>query len=259
MAGSAGAVAVTGFAAFLLAAQSVIYAYDGWTGPLYFSEELNDPGRQIPRAMFYGLAGVAAIYLLLNLAFLYAVPLPALAGSKLAAGTVANAIFGPSGERIVRLLVVVSLPSAVNANVLMGSRVLYSMSRDGLGIPVAARLNARGAPFVSIVATGLVAIAFLATGTFETIIAIAAFFFVANYATSFVGLIRLRLREPQRPRPYRTVGFPWTTVLVLLGSLAFLGSAIVADRRNSIYALGILVVSYPVFRLTRPTALVPAE
>jgi APA family basic amino acid/polyamine antiporter len=258
-AGSAGAVAVTGFAAFLLAAQSVIYAYDGWTGPLYFSEELNDPGRQIPRAMFYGLAGVAAIYLLLNLAFLYAVPLPALAGSKLAAGTVANAIFGPSGERIVRLLVIVSLPSAVNANVLMGSRVLYSMSRDGLGIPVAARLNARGAPFVSIVATGLVAIAFLATGTFESIIAIAAFFFVANYATSFVGLIRLRLHEPQRPRPYRTVGFPWTTVLVLLGSLAFLGSAIVADRRNSIYALGILVVSYPVFRLTRPTALVPAE
>jgi APA family basic amino acid/polyamine antiporter len=211
--------------------------------------------------MFYGLAGVAAIYLLLNLAFLYAVPLPALAGSKLAAATVANAIFGPGGERIVRLLVIVSLPSAVNANVLMGSRVLYSMSRDGLGIPVAARLNERGAPFVSIVATGLVAIAFLATGTFETIIAIAAFFFVANYATSFVGLIRLRLREPQRPRPYRTVGFPWTTVLVLLGSLAFLGSAIVADRRNSLFALGILVVSYPVFRLTRPrpTAHVPAE
>jgi APA family basic amino acid/polyamine antiporter len=260
-AGSAGAVAVTGFAAFLLAAQSVIYAYDGWNGPLYFSEELNDPGRQIPRAMFYGLAGVAAIYLLLNLAFLYAVPLPALAGSKLAAGTVANAIFGPSGERIVRLLVIVSLPSAVNANVLMGSRVLYSMSRDGLGIPVAARLNERGAPFVSIVATGLVAIAFLATGTFETIIAIAAFFFVANYATSFVGLIRLRIREPRRPRPYRTFGYPWTTVLVLLGSLAFLASAVVADRRNSLFALGILVVSYPVFRFTRPrrTALVPAE
>ena len=72
----------------------MIYAYDGWNGPLYFSEELNDPARQIPRAMFYGLAGVAAIYLLLNLAFLYAVPLSSLAGSKLAAGTVANAIFG---------------------------------------------------------------------------------------------------------------------------------------------------------------------
>ena len=253
--------AATGFVAFLLAAQSVIYAYDGWNGPLYFSEELNDPARQIPRAMFYGLAGVAAIYLLINAAFLYAVPLSSLAGSKLAAGTVANAIFGGGGERIVRLLVIVSLPSAVNANVLMGSRVLYSMSRDGLGIPVASRLNARGAPFVAIVATGLVAVAFLATGTFETIIAIAAFFFVANYTTSFLGLIRVRMREPNRPRPYRTFGYPWTTALVLLGSLGFLVSAVVADRRNSMFALGILVLSYPVFRLTRPrsTTHVPAE
>jgi APA family basic amino acid/polyamine antiporter len=114
---------------------------------------------------------------------------------------------------------------------------------------------------VSIVATGLIAITFLATGTFETIIAIAAFFFVANYTTSFIGLILLRVREPHRARPYRTVGFPWTTILVLLGSLAFLASAVVADRRNSMFALGILVVSYPVFRLTRqrPTTLVPGE
>jgi APA family basic amino acid/polyamine antiporter len=248
-----------GFAGFLLAAQSVIYAYDGWNGPIYFSEELNDPGRQIPRGMFYGLAGVATIYLLINIAFLHAVPLSALAGSKLAAGTVANTIFGAAGERIVQVLVVLSLPSAVNACVLMASRALFSMSRDGVGIPVAAKVSPRGTPVVSLAATGLVTLAFLASGTFETMIAIAAFFFVANYSTSFLGLIRLRLREPNRARPYRTFGYPWTTVLVLLGSLAFLGSAVVADRRNSLFALGILVVSYPVFRLTRPraAALVP--
>jgi APA family basic amino acid/polyamine antiporter len=135
------------------------------------------------------------------------------------------------------------------------------MSRDGLGIPLAARVNVRGAPFIAIVGTGLVAVGFLATGTFETIIAIAAFFFVANYTTSFLGLIRLRLREPHRPRPYRTFGYPWTIVLVLLGSVGFLVSAVVADRRNSLFALGILVVSYPVFRLTRPrpNSLVAAE
>jgi basic amino acid/polyamine antiporter, APA family len=250
-----------GFAAFLLAAQSVIYAYDGWNGPIYFSEELNDPARQIPRGMFYGLAGVATIYLLINVAFLHAVPLSTLAGSKLAAGTVANTIFGAAGERIVQVLVVLSLPSAVNACILMSSRVLFSMSRDGVGIPVAARVSPRGTPVVSLAATGLVTLAFLATGTFENMIAIAAFFFVANYATSFLGLIRLRLREPNRARPYRTFGYPWTTVLVLLGSLAFLVSAVVADRRNSLFALGILVVSYPVFRLTRSrtATLVPAE
>jgi hypothetical protein len=82
--------------------------------------------------MFYSLALVAAIYLLINLAFVYAVPLASFAGSALAAGTVAHAIFGAAGELLVRVVVIVSLPSAVSACLLMASRTLYSMSRDGL-------------------------------------------------------------------------------------------------------------------------------
>jgi APA family basic amino acid/polyamine antiporter len=105
-----------------------------------------------------------------------------------------------------------------------------------------------------LVASGLVALVFLATGTFATMIAIAAFFFVASYTLSFIAVFVLRRREPNAPRPYRAKGHPWTTGFVLLGSLAFLVSAVIADRRNSVYALAIVVVSYPVFRLTRPTA-----
>jgi basic amino acid/polyamine antiporter, APA family len=250
--------AATGFAALLLAAQSVIYTYDGWSGPIYFSEELNDPGRQIPRSMFYGLALVAAIYLLINIAFVRALPTSAMAGAPLAAGTVASAMFGGRGELLVRLVVIVSLPSAVRACLLMASRTLYSVSRDGLGLPVASRVGRGGTPTVSMVLSGVVAIAFLATGTFETIIAIAAFFFVADYTLSFAAVFLLRRREPVAARPYRAVGHPWTTGFVLLGSLAFLASAVVGDRRNSLAALGILLVSYPAFRLSRPfSAAVP--
>jgi basic amino acid/polyamine antiporter, APA family len=240
------------FAAFMLAAQAVIYAYDGWNGPIYFSEELDDPARQIPRSMFYGLLSVAVIYLLINVAFIRAVPIAAMAGSPLAAGTVANALFGNRGELLVRIVVIVSLPSAVNACLLMASRVLYSISRDGLGIPIATRVNAGGTPTISLIASGAVALAFLATGTFATMIAIAAFFFVANYSLSFIAVFVLRRREPNAPRPYRAVGHPWTTGFVLLGSLAFLTSAVIADRRNSVYALAIVLVSYPVFRFARP-------
>jgi APA family basic amino acid/polyamine antiporter len=250
----------SGFVAFMLAAQAVIYTYDGWDGPIYFSEELDDPARQIPQSMFYGLLTIAAIYLLTNIAFLTAVPTTALAGSQLAAGTVAQALFGGRGELLVRLVVIISLPSAVNACLLMASRVLYSISREGLGIPVATRVNAGGTPTVSLALTGLVALAFLATGTFETIIAIAAFFFVADYALSFVAVFVLRHREPHAPRPYRAIGHPWTTGFVLLGSLAFLVSAIIGDRRNSLYALLIVLISYPVFRLTRQRPLpAPSE
>jgi APA family basic amino acid/polyamine antiporter len=246
--------ATTGaFAAFMLAAQSVIYAYDGWSGPIYFSEELDDPARQIPRSMFYGLLSVAVIYLSINIAFIRAVPISSLAGSSLAAATVANALFGNRGELIVRIIVIISLPSAVNACLLMASRVLYSFSRDGLGLSAATRVNRGGTPTLALIATGAVALVFLATGTFATMIAIAAFFFVASYTLSFIAVFVLRRREPNAARPYRAKGHPWTTGFVLLGSLAFLTSAVIADRRNSVYALAIVVVSYPVFRLTRAT------
>ena len=245
------------FAAFLLAAQAVIYAFDGWTGPIYFSEELDDPARQIPRSMFYGLLCVAFIYLSINIAFVHAVPVGALAGSPLAAATVANALFGAKGELIVRVIVVIALPSAVNACLLMASRVLNSVSRDGLGLPMAAAVNRGGSPAVALITIALVTLTFLATGTFNTMIAIAAFFFVGSYTLSFVAVFVLRSREPDTPRPYRAIGHPFTTGFVLLGSLAFLASSVIADRRNSVYALAIVVVSYPAFRLTRPAS-VPA-
>lgn len=235
----------------LLALQAVIYTYDGWSGPIYFSEELDDPSRQIPRSMFYSLASVAAIYLLINIAFVVALPTSALAGSPLAAATVAQAIFGARGDQVVRIVVIASLPSAVSACILMASRVLYSVSRDGLGPAVATRVNVGGAPTVSLVLTGLVSVAFIATKTVTTIVAVAAFFFVADYMLSFAAVFVLRAREPEASRPYRAVGHPWTTGLVLLGSLAFLASAVVADRRNSVFALAVVVISYPIFRLSR--------
>jgi APA family basic amino acid/polyamine antiporter len=245
------AVPVAGFASFLLAAQAVIYTYDGWDGPIYFSEELDDPDHQIPRSMFLALLCIATIYLLINTAFVRVVPTPTLAGSPLAAGTVAGAIFGDRGEMLVRLVVIVSLPSAVNACLLMASRTLYAVSREGLGIPFATRINTGGTPVTALLLSAVVSLGFLATGTFNSIIAIAAFFFVADYALSFIAVFVLRWREPQAARPYRAVAHPWTTGIVLLGSLAFLVSAIAADRKNSLFALGIVIVSYPVFLATR--------
>jgi APA family basic amino acid/polyamine antiporter len=235
------------FVGFVLSAQAVIYTYDGWSGPLYFSEELRDPGRQIPRSMFGALLAVAVIYLLINIAFLYVVPVSAMAGSTLAAATVATAIFGPRGDTVVRIVVVLILPSAVNACLLMSSRVLFGVARDGLAPRTATRVNAGGTPTVALIASALVSVAFLATGTFQSVIAVAAFFFVADYALSFLAVFVLRRREPGTPRPFRALGHPWTTGLVLVGSLAFLVSAAVSDTRNSLWSLAVLAASYPAY------------
>src|SRR4029079_7623728 len=101
----------------------------------------------------------------------------------------------------------------------------------------------------------LVALLFIVFGEkFETVITVLAFFFVVNYILSFVSLFVLRFREPDKPRPYRAWGYPVTPALALIGSVLFLMGAIRADTRNSVYALVLLAVSYPVFRMVRRTA-----
>jgi APA family basic amino acid/polyamine antiporter len=236
----------------VLAAQAVIYTYDGWTGPIYFSEELKDPARQIPRAMFGGLVSVAALYVLINVAFMTAVPPASIAGSPLAAATVARALFGATGDAVVRSVVVAALPSAIIANLLMASRVMYALGRAGLGPRTASAVNEGGTPIASLVlsaalALGLLTLGVVANKAFQLAIAIAAFFFVANYSVSFVALFVLRRREPNAPRPWRARGHPWTTGVVLVGSFAFLAGAVIQDTRNTLWALGLLLASYPVF------------
>lgn len=238
-------------AAFVVALQGVIYSYDGWTGVIYFSEEVRDPGRQIPRALFGSLVSVMAIYLLINAAFIHVLPMSAMASSTMVAATAATSVFGSYGDRVVRAIVVLALPSAVTANLLMASRVAFSMGRDGLATRAAARVSPTGTPTVALLLSSACTILFVLTGTFEVVIALLAFMFVVMYAVSFSIVFILRRREPDAPRPYRAWGYPWTTGLVLAGSITFLIAALVSDTHNSVIALLLVVASYPVYRLVR--------
>jgi len=238
----------------------VIYTYDGWSAPLYFTEEIRDYGKSLPRAMFGGLAAVTVIYILLNVAFAVAVPLPTLAGKTLAAATVAEHLFGGAADTILRSIMVVSLISAVNANVLMAPRVLFAMSSDGLFWRGATEVNKGGTPDVALLISSLVTAAFIITGTFNSVVAKLAFFFVANYTLSFVSLFVLRRRDPSAPRPYRAWGHPVTTAIALVASVLFLGLAVVDDSKNSIYTLAILAISLPLFAVIKSRGQVaPAE
>lgn len=238
-------------AAFIIAMQSVIYAYDGWTGAIYFTEEVRDPGRDIPRATFGGLIAVAIIYLLLNAAFVAVIGLDRMAGDPLPAGTAARTIFGDNGDTIIRWILVLALPSFVNAVLPMSSRVLFAMSRDGLAPRWAERVNAGGTPHTALIASAVVALLFLVSGKVDEVIAVLSFFFVASYAMSFASVFVLRRREPNTPRPYRARGHPWTTGIVLAGSVAFLAGSAWSDPRNGFIAVALVVLSYPVYRLSQ--------
>ncbi len=239
-------------AAFVLSLQAVIYTYDGWSATSYFCEEVENPGRDIPRSMIGGVLSVIAIYLLVNVALLAVLPVSRIAGEAFAAGTVANVIFGAWGDPVFRTLTIVSMLSALNSNHLMASRVLFAMSRDGLVTSRAAIVNDGGTPTTALLASTIVAVVFVLFGrTFERVVTVLAFFFVANYALSFISVFVLRKREPDKPRPYLAWGYPWTTAIALVGSIAFLIGAIASDTTNSLIALVALAASYPVFRAFR--------
>jgi APA family basic amino acid/polyamine antiporter len=238
--------------AIVVSLQSTIYTYDGWNGVIYFSEEVKQPARDIPRALIGGVLIIIAIYLLVNISLLYVLPMASIAGKEFAAGEAANVIFGAHGDKIFRVLTIASMLSGINALHLMATRVVFGMSRDGLFTRKAAVVNEGGTPTVSLFLSAAVALVFIVFGQkFDTVISVLAFFFVANYILSFISLFVLRRREPDKPRPYRAWGYPFTTALALLGSLLFLAGAIWAETTNSLYALGLLAVSYPVFLLMK--------
>ncbi len=243
----------------MVALQSVIYTYDGWSGVIYFSEEVKNPGRDVPRSLFGGVGLIIGIYLLVNLALLYVLGLPQMAGKDFAAGAAAQAIFGKPGETILISLTIVSMLSGINAYHLMATRVLFAMSRDGLFLRGAASVNKGGTPAIALFISAAVAVLFIVFGkTFEIVITVLAFFFVANYTLSFLSVFVLRRREPEKERPYKAWGYPWTTALALIGSVAFLVGAVVSDLstpsqniKASIYAVFLLAASYPVFRVVK--------
>ena len=248
----AGVGAVSGVAlatAVVLALQAVIYTYDGWTGPLYFGEETRNPGRGIPRSMLMGVVLVILIYVLVNVAFVRVLGLGRMAGDPFVAASAGKALFGERGDLVIRLLVLVSILSGMNACALMASRVLHAMSRDRLLPAVLATVNAGGTPSVAHWSSIAMAAGLIVTGTVNSVLALCAFFFVANYTLSFASVFALRRKEPETPRPWRVPGYPWTTGLALLGSLAFLAGVVVSDWGNSWKSLLLLALSYPLYRV----------
>ncbi len=147
--------------AIVLGLQAVVFTVDGWDGVIYFGEEVCEPGRDIPRAIFGSVFIVMAIYLLLNLVALYLLPLNEIAGNDFVLGTVADRVFGRLGDPIIRSIMIISMLSCVNSNLLFSSRTLHAMSCDGLFFRRVARVNPGGTPALSLFLSTLVSLFFV--------------------------------------------------------------------------------------------------
>ena len=238
--------------AFIVALRGVLYAYDGWVFTAYFSEEMEDPGRTIPRSMFMGVGIVIAVYLLINIAVLRMLPMSEIVGAELAVGRAVEAVFGPLAETLITAFVTGFMIVGINLGYMFAARVIYAMSTDGLFFRQCRRVNKGGTPTVALLASLAATIIFLLfSGSFVRLVEALAFFTVVNYAILFLSVFILRRKEPDLPRPYRAWGYPWTTALTLAAALAFLTGNIMGGTGVSLTALVVVVLSYPLYLLFR--------
>ncbi len=242
---------MTSFVAVVLALQMVMETYAGWNGAVYFTEEDKNPSHNIPRALFGGVFIVMAIYVLFNLAIIYVLPIPTLAASKLPAADAAQAVFGGASGQIITALALVSLLSILNGALLITPRIMFAMSRGGLFSERGATVNTGGTPTVALALTVLIAMILAASATFESLFSIAAFMGVAIDCSIFATLFILRKREPDLPRPYLARGYPFVPMIILVGSVLLLVAYVISNTVNSLLALTVMAMSYPIYRLIR--------
>jgi APA family basic amino acid/polyamine antiporter len=250
--GAAGA-AHLGASATLLALvpaiRALLTAYDGWYAPIYTAEESVDAARTLPRAIIGGALVVAVLYLAINVALLRVLPVPVLAASKLPVATAAQVVLPHGSGSLMTALAILIVFSLINSNCITGPRVLFSLGREGWISPKAAAVNRGGTPHVALAATSLTSAAMVLTGSFNELIALFAVLILLYYVAAFVAVFVLRVRLPRAPRPYRAFGYPVSTLVVLLGSLGFLGAAIAEDWRSGVTALVFLSLCIPAYAL----------
>lgn len=230
-----------------VALRNVIVTYDGWYAAIYMAEETVDPARNVPRAMIACAALITVLYVLINAGFVHALSVPVLASSTLPAADVAQMILPNGGATFVTVVSLLTVLSLVNAIFLGTPRILFALGRDGLVPSQVTQVREGGTPHIALLATAIAAAIMILSGSLKFLIAVAAVLFVLNYVSAYVAVFTLRRREPQTTRPFRVVGYPVSTALVLIGSLAFLGATVMDDVHSALAALGLIATAVPIY------------
>ena len=236
---------------FFKSLQMVLGSYDGWNAGCFFAEEDENPGKNIPKSLYTGAIIVIVIYVVINMAFLYVLPVSVLANSPLAASDVAKAVFGNNGANIVIIIAIFSIISILNAFMMIPARILYGMSRDGYFIKKGTIVNKGGTPIVTLLISSSFTLVLVITGSFEVLFSLATFMSVIVWGLAYCALIKLRISEPNLLRPYKSWGYPWTTIIMILFSLALFFGFAYSDQKSLLIIGFITFLSYPVYSLLK--------
>lgn len=237
---------------FFAAMAAALWAYDGWEDLNRVGSEIENPQRNIPRALIGGTLLVAGLYLLFNAVCFYALPFGAVAASSHVASDVVASFAGSGAAKWITIAMVVSALGTLNSSLLSGARVPYAMARDGLFFHVTGIVHPKfRTPAGALVFQGSIACLMALTGTFEELTSLFVFAAWIFYALSVVSMFRLRKIAPDLPRPYRTWGYPVVPAVFVIGAFALTVNILIERPIRSSIGLALILSGLFFYRAWR--------
>jgi basic amino acid/polyamine antiporter, APA family len=231
-----------------LALSGAFWAYDGWNNVTFVSGEIKNPKRNVPLGLLFGTLIVIIVYVMINVAYLYILPIQEMAMSPLVAATAADYIFGPIGASIISISVIVSTFGAVNGSILSTSRIFYAMARSNLFFKSLGKVHSKyRTPHISLVILGIWSALLVLTGTFDIITDYVMFAAWLFYGLGAFGVFILRKKMPDTNRPYKVWGYPYTPAIFIIFSLFYLCNTIISDTSNAMMGLLLISIGLPIY------------
>ncbi len=230
-----------------------LFSSDGWNSITFIAGEVKEPQRNIPRSLALGTFLVTALYVLANITYLALLPAQDImhAEADRVGTAAAQVIMGPAAVSVMAILIMISTFGCINGYVLVGPRMYYAMAQEGLFLRKAGVLSRKGVPQWALWVQCIWSCILCFSGTYGDLLDYATFASLLFYVVTIGGLFILRKREPEAPRPYRAVGYPWIPALYIVCALAFCVNLLVykpAFTMGSLVIVGLGAVVYFVAR-----------
>ncbi|MGA7927704.1 MAG: amino acid permease [Candidatus Sulfotelmatobacter sp.] len=234
--------------AFGLGLIAVYWAYDGWVYITWVAGEVKEPRRNVPLAMVLGVLAVGAIYMAMNITYLYALPLTEIVQHETIAHAAAAALFSPHAAWWLSLMIAVSCFSAAATCTLSGARVYLAMAQDGVFFKRMAVIHPKWrTPAFSLIGQGIWAAVLTLSGGYSWLYTYVIFGMVMSYTLTVVGLFLLRWKRPEIPRPYRCTGYPWLPAIYVLMGAAWILNTIIKRPVEAFWSSAIVLLGVPFY------------
>ena len=227
---------------------AIIFTYSGWFASAYLGSEIKNPERNLPLSLLLGTTIVGILYTLINVTYLYALPLIGLAGAINVGQVTATTLFNSMIATLISVAIILAVCSSINATIMAGSRIFYAMSEDKIFWSFFKKLHHRfRTPHLAILSQTVLAVGLVCLGTFNQLLSYVVFvMIIVSVATGAAHLV-LRRRKPELLRPYRTWGYPMVPVLFIIVYLWIGGQIFMEKPVTSLVGLSLAFSGLPFY------------